>query len=522
MANIFAKNPYQVVNNQQGVYQPTLPETLAQKSFVNQSPYYTPPRTEAIAVDTMAEKPKVFQAPALPQDNTSYSSILTNAKSALDSILQQVQGMKEQQAKPAETDGMAWLKKYMEDLPGTPNPVAIYNQAQQGVGLDTATQDVIARQNVKNQATNELNLLNAELQGIINETTQQGLRLREEGISAGAIRGRNIALEREAAIRALPLQSRALVAQANVMAAQGDLETAQATLKAAQDRIDLNYRLQMDYATSQYNYKTNLINKAYEFADRQQQAKLAQKQREEDNKWDLEKLKIKQQYDIQLENIKNRTTGAFGAISQLDVNDPNYFTNLMASTKGLKAPNQVETLRPIQKSIAVINQLSDLQASIKKTTTDPIIGTLRQFNPYDFDARAIQAQLQAVVPNLARGVYGEVGVLTDQDIRNYIQTLPNIKSTKEQNDFVMAMTLKTVQRNLESQLETLASAKYDISGFANQYNKISQQVKKMEDSLGINSVKTDEEAFKTLNEISTGTQESDQPILNRIWNWFTK
>jgi hypothetical protein len=96
------------------------------------------------------------------------------------------------------------------------------------------------------------------------------------------------------------------------MAAQGDLETAQATLKAAQDRIDLNYRLQMDYATSQYNYKTNLINKAYEFADKEQKVKLEQKQKEEDRKWEREKLDIQQQNAIELKNLENTLKGTGG------------------------------------------------------------------------------------------------------------------------------------------------------------------------------------------------------------------
>lgn len=186
------------------------------------------------------------------------------------------------------------------------------------------------------------------------------------------------------------------------------------------------------------------------------------------------------------ETKQAKATSTSSGIS-IDPNSPTYMSDLMSSTQGKKLPNQVETLRPIQKSIAVINQLSDLQKSVDKAVTDPVLGTLRKFNPYDFDARAIQSQLQAVVPNLARGVYGEVGVLTDQDIRNYIQTLPNLKSTKAQNDFVMSMTLKTVQRNLESQLETLASAGYDISGFKNQYTKVSDTVKNMEKNLGINS-----------------------------------
>lgn len=176
-----------------------------------------------------------------------------------------------------------------------------------------------------------------------------------------------------------------------------------------------------------------------------------------------------------------------GKFVGVDVGSPTYISELITRSVGGKAPNQVETIRPIQKAVAVIGQLGDLQQALSNTNTDPIIGTLRTLNPYDFDARAVQAVLQATVPNLARGVYGEVGVLTDQDIRNYIQTLPNIKGTKAQNDFVLAMTLKTVQRSLESNLETLAAAGYDISGFAGQYDRVSKEVSNLEKRAGIQS-----------------------------------
>jgi hypothetical protein len=184
------------------------------------------------------------------------------------------------------------------------------------------------------------------------------------------------------------------------------------------------------------------------------------------------------------------TGGGLGLGNTLDTSSPDYFSNLMASTAGRKAPNQIETLRPIQKSMSVLSQLDALSQTIANTKTDPVIGYLKNLNPYDFDARAVQAQLQSVVPNLARGVYGEVGVLTDQDIRNYIQTLPNLRSTKEQNDFVTAMTMKTVQRNFESQLETLASAGYDISGFANQYQGVRDTVANIESRIGVGTTQS--------------------------------
>lgn len=65
-------------------------------------------------------------------------------------------------------------------------------------------------------------------------------------------------------------------------------------------------------------------------------------------------------------------------------------------------------------------------------------------NPYNTDAQVLKAQLSSLIPNLARGVYGEVGVLTDQDIQNYAKTIPNLTSTEDVNKAVLAMTLDTI------------------------------------------------------------------------------
>lgn len=65
-------------------------------------------------------------------------------------------------------------------------------------------------------------------------------------------------------------------------------------------------------------------------------------------------------------------------------------------------------------------------------------------NPYNTDAQTLNAQISALIPNLARGVYGEVGVLTDADVAQYTKTVPNLKSTEAVNKAILAMTLHTI------------------------------------------------------------------------------
>lgn len=162
---------------------------------------------------------------------------------------------------------------------------------------------------------------------------------------------------------------------------------------------------------------------------------------------------------------------------------PQYYTDLFSASRGGKQLTGDQTT-PLTKAAIVLNQVNELASQISSADTGPILGILRDNNPYDVKARLIQAQLRATVPNLARGVYGEVGVLTDTDIANYIQTLPNIKGTAGANKLILAMTLDTVKRSYEAYLETYANSGRDVSGFNRQYDSLSQRVEGIKHDIG--------------------------------------
>lgn len=124
------------------------------------------------------------------------------------------------------------------------------------------------------------------------------------------------------------------------------------------------------------------------------------------------------------------------------------------------------TLQKLEKTNMVMGELQDLSDALISEKTGPILGILRSNNPYDTKAVEIKAMIQGLVPTLARGVYGEVGVLTDQDIKNYIQTLPNLRSTDDQKKLLLDMTKRTLSRALEGTIKTQAMAGRDVSGFA--------------------------------------------------------
>lgn len=160
---------------------------------------------------------------------------------------------------------------------------------------------------------------------------------------------------------------------------------------------------------------------------------------------------------------------------------------IMRASAGGKETD-AEFNKSFEKALNTLGQLVDLQESFTnartfvspitgekikvKEKTGPIIGIWRSNNPYDKKAQLIKAQLTAVVPNLARGIYGEVGVLTDNDVKLYSQTLPNLKSTEDVRNLVLATTIRSIQRSIENKIKVQAGLGRDMSGVVGIYNDV--------------------------------------------------
>src|SRR5690606_37317375 len=112
---------------------------------------------------------------------------------------------------------------------------------------------------------------------------------------------------------------------------------------------------------------------------------------------------------------------------------------LLASAGGAKPSDTF--LQGFTKGKVVVNQLMELSNALAQSgdfdsisgKTDeegrpwfdmnPIKGWIASRDPWNTDAQEINAIIQGAVPNLARGIFGEVGVLTDKDIELYRKTL---------------------------------------------------------------------------------------------------
>ena len=188
----------------------------------------------------------------------------------------------------------------------------------------------------------------------------------------------------------------------------------------------------------------------------------------------------------------------------------NMFDEIASATNPETAAKFVQQLPTLIYAAAGTNKLVLL-----KMTTDPIIGIIRSNNPYDAKAKLIQAQLTAIVPNLARGIYGEVGVLTDNDVMLYSQTLPNLKSTEEVRDLILASTVRSVQRSIENKIKVQAGLGRDLSGLTTIYKDIKTLADSLEIKTPSGSGKNDN-LSTYLDSIVNKPQEKKS-----VWNWFT-
>lgn len=136
-------------------------------------------------------------------------------------------------------------------------------------------------------------------------------------------------------------------------------------------------------------------------------------------------------------------------------------------------PLDATSLQSLEKVRMVKTQLDSLAQEFENGGTsfagvdiNPIVSIVRSNNPYDSKAQEIKAKLRSIVPSLARGVYGEVGVLTDSDIDNYSRTIANLSSTEDVSKKLTEATQQLVVNSIKNKLDTLARGGKDVSGFA--------------------------------------------------------
>tara|TARA_R110002020_G_scaffold448449_1_gene661281 strand:- start:34 stop:1578 length:1545 start_codon:yes stop_codon:yes gene_type:complete len=148
-----------------------------------------------------------------------------------------------------------------------------------------------------------------------------------------------------------------------------------------------------------------------------------------------------------------------------------------ASSVWSDSPSQSES-ESLDKYKFTTERLSELSNLLKNEKTGPMVGFWRQFKSglgFDDKALLIKAQITKIIPGLARGVFNEVGVLTDQDVAMYARTIGNLNTPEEVNKALTEAAMDMVARGFENKLSTLAKSRKNVSGYLDQLKDVKKQ-----------------------------------------------
>lgn len=208
------------------------------------------------------------------------------------------------------------------------------------------------------------------------------------------------------------------------------------------------------------------------------------------------KLSSIRENEMQIAKIANEIKQSQATIpNNAPVGSTNYSITSWTNSAKNKNSLTAEERSGISKAFSVVNQIGALQQNLKKDQTSFFGGNVKKVMAslgQNADAGTIQAQITALVPQVAKGIYGEVGVLTDQDTARYTQTLPNLTSPEQQNDAVTALTLTALRNGVKSKLDVAAASNLDVAGFVPLYQDLTTKINVINDRTGVNDVRVGE------------------------------
>src|SRR3990167_4240638 len=250
---------------QGGVIQSSDPSVMADYSaFVRGGSSGTSPITPA-----SVESTKAITLPTLKVSDTNYNSALASGNTQIDLFKKYL----DTQIAPPDKE------KSLTDLYGKTS--AEIAQEQQ-----TAGQEAIKARSVSRQATAEVAGVQAEIQAIIDRRDASLLTLENDavgrGITKAGLEPDKQAINRRAAIEALPLQSKALIAQAKAQSLQGLTEEAQATYAMANDKLNKVFQYKTEDAQNYYDFRKEQQKAIYDFLSDAEKTRWATLQKSED------------------------------------------------------------------------------------------------------------------------------------------------------------------------------------------------------------------------------------------------
>lgn len=164
--------------------------------------------------------------------------------------------------------------------------------------------------------------------------------------------------------------------------------------------------------------------------------------------------------NLPLNQRENARTQVTNLLNQGFVEEANNFIDGLGGNLGNTQTTDLTQARLAKKNITRIDALIN-----KLGARGPVIGRIRQLNPFDPDIVELNNLITQTVPGLARGIFKEVGVLTDTDVDRYTATIANPNLTVEQAERATKQLLQTINSSIQIQLDTLDKAGKNVAEF---------------------------------------------------------
>lgn len=166
-----------------------------------------------------------------------------------------------------------------------------------------------------------------------------------------------------------------------------------------------------------------------------------------------------------------------------------------------------ESLRQIDSVFGVNEILDQIELKFKNAgPVGPFLGMIRSKNPYDKTAQALTTYVQSTIPGLARGVFREVGVLTDTDIARYERALPSLRTPEDLAKMIVADLKDRLKRTSRNTIRVYNAAGYDTDGLQALFDETFTELE--EDRSGMTDTVSNEELM--------GAAEAGDPGFTRI------
>lgn len=349
---------------------------------------------EAIPVSSLQSPQSLIKLPQQKPDTTNYAGIINDG-----ATLSKVYGAQDQQEGEMTASGL--FDRYLGAMAANAPKDMSGDYEELNAGLEEKQNAVIA-------SKKNLEMLNAQLQGITDTATAQNLEMEKQAATGGMnsplfLSRQQAENSRQAAIASLPLQAKILAAQAQYTADND-------TLLAAQNKVDKLFDIKSRYEERQQEYNQKLITSVFDYASDEQKAQLEAKAAGDKQAYEERQSKLKTAQEYAKMAIQNGQGEVAGLLMELDASDPEFQSKLARYTSQIQ-----------DDSAALDRQYK--QAQIAKIYGD-MAGTPERGSSNDDYSRALQFvndNPDATPQELEQNIRANTN-LSEADIKSLVKT----------------------------------------------------------------------------------------------------